>query len=148
MLPTNASIWLTMNGLLMIGIDTNVILRFMTRDDEGQHNLASKIFQSASFSMPLCVNLVTLTETVWVLESRMKLAPEKARAIISTFLEAQEVLLLPLTKLPDPMAMLRSRHRGWTDVVVAAVNRENGCDFTYTFDERAAKSVPGMELLA
>ena len=43
---------------------------------------------------------------------------------------------------------LASKHKGWTDVVVARINSELGCSHTYTFDKKAAKSVPGMELLA
>lgn len=132
----------------MIGIDTNIILRFLTGDDERQYSLARKLFVDASNGTPLCVNMVTLTETVWVLESRMKLAPDKARPLMASFLSAPEIRPLHDMRLPDPIAILGSRHFGWTDVVVAAINRENGCKFTYTFDRRAAKSVPGMELLA
>ena len=132
----------------MIGIDTNIIIRLLTRDDERQHDLARGLFSRASSRDPLGVNIVTLTETAWVLESRMKLQPEKARPLLAALVDSVEILLLSEVRMPDPFAMLESRHRGWTDVVVSAINRENGCDFTYTFDRRAAQSVAGMELLS
>jgi len=41
-----------------------------------------------------------------------------------------------------------SSHPGFSDVIIADINRANGCEKTMTFDRKAANSVAGMELLA
>jgi predicted nucleic-acid-binding protein len=43
---------------------------------------------------------------------------------------------------------LQSPHPDFSDVVIAGLNSENGCETTMTFDRKAAQSVPGIELLA
>ena len=132
----------------MIGIDTNIILRFMTRDDDRQFDLARKLVSAASAASPLCVNIVTLTEVVWVLEKRLSLPVERARGVARRFADAPEVYFSGDNPIHGWAEALASKHKGWTDVVVARINSELGCSHTYTFDKKAAKSVPGMELLA
>lgn len=132
----------------MIGIDTNIILRFVLKDDESHFALARRLVSQASVDQPLCVNVVTLVEIVWILESRLKMSPSTARNMVSGFVGSAEIVLPETNPFSDPAAVLGSGHRGWTDVVVARINRELGCKFTYTFDKRAARDVPGMELLA
>ena len=131
----------------MIGIDTNVIIRFILRDDERQFALAKELMTQASADQPLCVNVVTLVEVVWVLESRVRLDLASARNVMDGFVASAEIFVPSTNPFPDPAKALASAHRGWTDVVVAQINRELGCKFTYTFDKRAARDVPGMELL-
>lgn len=140
-------LWNGMIGLLMIGIDTNIILRFISRDDERHFALATDLISGATPENPLCVNVVTLVEAVWVLESRLKMKASSARDVMGRFVASAEIFLPESNPFSDPGAALASGHRGWTDVVVAQINREIGCDFTYTFDRRAARDVPGMELL-
>lgn len=132
----------------MVGIDTNVILRFATRDDPRQFDLARALFAEASPSSPLCINVVTLTEVVWVLESRLSMSVEKARSFAGRLADAPEIFLAHENPFRGWTDALGSRHKGWTDVVVAQINTELGCSHTFTFDKRAARNVPGMELLA
>jgi predicted nucleic-acid-binding protein len=132
----------------LIGIDTNIIVRLLTRDDETQFALARGLVASASPDKPLCVNVVTMTETLWVLEKRLGLPVQEARSLLSTFLSAPEITVPDQAPFRAWKAALQHTHVGWTDIVVAAINTETGCSHTFTFDARTAKSVPGMELLA
>jgi predicted nucleic-acid-binding protein len=131
----------------LIRIDTNIIMRLLTRDDETQFALARGLVASASADQPLCVNVVTMTETLWVLERRIGLPVEKARSLLSTFLSAPEIAVPDHAPFRNWKAALQRTHVGWTDILVAAINAETGCSHTFTFDKRAAKSIPGMELL-
>jgi predicted nucleic-acid-binding protein len=135
-------------SVLLIGIDTNIIIRLLTRDHEGQFALARSVVAGASQEKPLCVNIVTMTESLWVLEQRLKMPPMDARSLIGNFLEAPEIVVPSNMPFAGWQSALSSEHPGWTDVVVAGINAELGCVHTLTFDKRAAKSVPGMELLA
>ena len=76
----------------MIGIDTNIILRFVTRDHVRQFELARRLIAGASALTPLCVNIVTLTEVMWILESRLQLPANVSRSIAHRFIDSSEVV--------------------------------------------------------
>jgi predicted nucleic-acid-binding protein len=70
---------------LMVGLDTNVLIRFLIRDDEAQFERACNLIRSeARREEFVCISLLVLLETEWVLRSRYKLAKE---AILETFSE-------------------------------------------------------------
>ena len=133
---------------LLIGIDTNIIIRLLTQDHAEQFALARSVVASASQEGPLCVNIVTLTECLWVLERQLKLSAVNARRLLGEFLQAPEILVPGNTPFGTWQSALLLAHSGWTDIAVAAINSELGCFYTLTFGKRAAKTVPGMELLA
>jgi predicted nucleic-acid-binding protein len=69
----------------MIGLHTNVLIRFLIRDDEAQFERACNLIRSeARREEFVCISLLVLLETEWVLRSRYKLAKE---AILETFSE-------------------------------------------------------------
>ena len=131
----------------MKGIDTNIIIRLLLQDDAEQFAKARKLMETASFEDQLFVNLVVATETIWVLESSAGVAPELARSTIGAFLAAPEIRVPEQTVFRNWQQALNMKHQDWSDIIIAAINLENGCDFTYTFDKSAAKNVRGMELL-
>ena len=54
----------------MMALDTNVIVRFLVRDDEAQSNLVYKRLKKAELERErLFVPLVVMLEALWVLES-------------------------------------------------------------------------------
>lgn len=132
----------------MIGIDTSIAVRLLTRDHEEQYALAHDLFANCPVEGHLCLNLITLTEIVWVLESRLKLPVTKARKLARGLVGAEQTKVVQDAVVPDLFAVLDSQHMGWTDAIVSAINLSSGCEFTYTFDKRAARDVPGMKLLA
>lgn len=132
----------------MIGIDTNIIVRLLTRDDPVQFEAAVALVRNSSADAPLFVNPMVVAETIWVLERVYKVDKMMARSQVAGFLDTVEI------KVPDTLRMdnwgqwLASSHADFSDVVIAALNSANGCEKTMTFDRKAASSVPGMELLA
>ncbi len=132
----------------MKGIDTNIIVRLLLRDDADQFAKARKLAEAASVEHPLCVNLLVVTETIWVLEKKSGISPELARSTMAAFLVTPEIHVPEQTVFRNWQQALSVRNGGWSDVVIAAINLENGCDFTYTLDQRAARDVAGMELLS
>lgn len=137
----------TMSAVL-IGVDTNIIVRLLVRDDPKQYDNAVKLVTSARQDGPLFVNPLVIAETVWVLERRYNIAPDKTRPLIHSLLESVEFHAPVSVKMSGWMDWLSAGHAGFSDVVIAAINAENGCIKTYTFDQDAAKKVLGMELLA
>ena len=74
----------------MIGLDTNVLVRFLVRDDEEQFERACKLIRrQAQDGQPVRISLLVLLETEWVLRSRYKL---KKGEILSAFSDLLSVV--------------------------------------------------------
>ena len=132
----------------LVGVDTNLLVRLFLKDDERQVSQVTQLLDQASSRDPLIVNFLTVVETLWVLERRVKVDYPKARAAVQALLDSAEFHLpekLTCASLPE---WIGTPHVGLNDVLIATINADYGCDFTYTFDKRAARDVPGMELLA
>jgi predicted nucleic-acid-binding protein len=131
----------------MIGIDSNVLLRLLTADDPQQHQAALAFFNQRSSASPAFVSAVTLAETVWVLRRSYRFTQEEIRSSLSRVLDSDDFVV----EARESVEFIRQEganpiHLG--DYLVAYLCKKAGCKRTVTFDRRAAKSVPGMELLA
>lgn len=132
----------------LIGIDTNILVRLLTRDDETQFALSRSLVERARTDGPILLNPIVLTEVVWVLERIYRILPQTARAKVAELAASREF------KVPDVLptgrweAWFEEGHQDFFDIVIAASNGAAGCEATFTFDKTAARSVPGMELLS
>lgn len=129
----------------MIGVDTNVLVRFLLRDDPVQSPQAAEFFAQRSVADPAFVSLVTMIETVWNI--RRDLTPGQLAATIGRLLISEQVVV----QAPDVVsrALLDATDVGadLADAVIAHLGIDADCDFTVTFDRRAA-ALPGMLALA
>jgi predicted nucleic-acid-binding protein len=130
----------------MIGLDTNVLVRYLVRDDLEQASRARRaIEQSLSADNPGYISLVALVELSWVLERSYRLSPAELADVLYGLL-ASEVFLLQ-NELEVHIAYRRFREgHGFSDALIDAVNSSAGCAQTLTFDRRASR-LPGFELL-
>lgn len=131
----------------MIGIDTNIIVRLLLRDDEAMFQRAANLVARTPPSEPLIVNVVVVAESLWVLERKANVERRTARATLLGLLESNEMSVHDSNPFRFWAETLASDHRDCSDLIIAAINREIGCKYTYTLDAGAARSVPGMELL-
>ena len=131
----------------MIGVDTNIVVRLLTRDEPIQFDAAVGLIKKARDSAPLFVNPLVIVETIWVLERVYRIAPRRARDQVRGLLDTVELTVPRAVSVESAMDWLRSPHRNFSDVAIAGINRENGCDFTYTFDKQAVRRIDSMELL-
>ena len=131
----------------MIGIDTNILVRLLTRDDPAQFDAAVSLVSASSAGAPLFVNPMVIAETIWVLERIYKVDRVAARKQLASLLDTVEIKVPEMLHMENWTSWLNSAHTDFSDVVIADLNRANGCGKTVTFDRKAAASVPGMELL-
>lgn len=132
---------------LVIGIDTNIIVRLLTRDDPVQFDAAVSLVKASSAAAPLFVNPMVIAETVWVLERVYKVDSPVARHQVAGLLGTVEIRVPETLRMENWEQWFMSSHPGFSDVIIADINRANGCEKTMTFDRKAANSVAGMELL-
>ena len=122
-------------------------MRLLLRDDEVFFRKALSLMQRTTEDDPLIVNAIVIAESLWVLERRAKVERSAARAALGGFLDSDQIRVSDANPLRAWADTLAHPHRDYSDVIIAQINREIGCRFTYTLDEQASKRVPGMELL-
>ncbi len=130
----------------MIGVDTNVLVRFLTRDEPVQYALAEMFFRGRSRSVPAFISAVTLAETIWVLRRAYSYSASEIDHMLSMLLSTDVVVVEGREGLETPKGAVPSNLIA--DYLVAHLCLSAGCSRVVTFDRYAAKAVPGMELLA
>ena len=130
----------------MIGIDTNVLIRFLTQDDPVQGALANTFMGTLTEDNPGFIGREVMIETVWVLERAYKLSRVQIATALERLLEAQELVI----EAHDTSALALSRYReggaGYSDQMIALRALAAGCHQTVTFDRKAA-SLTEMRIL-
>lgn len=130
----------------MIGLDTNVLVRFLVQDDPAQAALVTATISRLTEAEPGFVCREVLVELVWVLERAYGLGRAEIARALDGLLEARELVL----EAADRVAIAADRYRkggpGFADQMVALAGQGAGCSATLTFDRKAAL-VAGMTLL-
>jgi len=131
----------------MIGLDTNVLIRFFTQDDPAQGRAATAFFRSLSSSRPGWVGLATVLEAAWVMKSVRKMDRETIASTLSRLLTLESLIIDQPDVLEEALRRYRKTKADFADCLIAASGRAAGCSKTVTFDQIAARDA-GMELLA
>ena len=130
----------------MIGVDSNVLVRYVTQDDLVQSPVATRLLESFTPEDPGFVSLVALIETVWVLRSSYDATRSQIQHVVEMLLRASGLVVEQRDLV---WAALRAYDRGnadFGDYLIEGAGRAAGCEFTLTFDRDAA-STAGMRLL-
>jgi predicted nucleic-acid-binding protein len=132
----------------VIGLDTNILLRTVLNDDPVQSPAAQRLLQSLDQTRRGFVNLPVLMELFWVLRSRYKLPRSRLAGLIRDLIESEFLEFEAFETVGKALAAYERGLADFADAVIAMRNREFGIDRTFTFDKRAAKVIPSMELLS
>jgi predicted nucleic-acid-binding protein len=124
----------------LIGIDTNVLVRYLTGDDAVQAERARMIMEhEVSESNPGFISLVTVAEVAWVLESVYRIRREELADAITRILQADHFLVQNEREVYTAMVALKSGEAGFSDALIGALGVWAGCSHTVTFDRKAAQ---------
>lgn len=132
----------------MIGVDTNVLLRFYVRDHAGQHAAAAEFFRNCSESRPAYVSLVVLVEFMWSLRRTYGYEWEAIHTLLGALATARDIRIERQDIVTEALTRVVETNSGLVDNIVALVNKADGCTSTVTFDKVAARGIPSMELVA
>ncbi|MEI7764244.1 MAG: PIN domain-containing protein [Comamonadaceae bacterium] len=128
----------------MLGIDTNVLVRFLVRDEEAQFEKARKLIKrEVAAGSTVLVNQLVLLETEWVLRSRFSLAKNLIIQAISGLLDASDVRFEDEPAVEEALFIWKDSAADFADCLIGAKNRRLGCRATATFDMKASK-LPGF----
>jgi predicted nucleic-acid-binding protein len=124
----------------MIGLDTNVLVRFLVRDDEEQYERARRrIRREAQAGDPACISLLVLLEAEWVLRSRYKLGKSEILSAFSALLSSMDLRFEDEASIEEALFVWQDSGAQFADCLIGARNRALGAAATATFDQAALK---------
>ena len=128
----------------MLGVDTNVLVRYLTRDDKSQYEKARRLIaREVAKGEPVLVSLLVLLETEWVLRSRYELAKADIVTAFSALLDTTDLAFEDEPSVENAIYSWKDSAAEFADCLIEARNRLIGCRATATFDSRALK-LPGF----
>ena len=130
----------------MIALDTNILLRFLVRDDEGQTRAATALLHELTVEEPGYISREVAVELAWTLKNHYGFRRER---IATTFNDLLASAAFELEAASDVSRAVREFRRGGADFpdrMIAAAARRAGALPLYTFDRKAAR-LPGVTLL-
>jgi predicted nucleic-acid-binding protein len=131
----------------MIGIDTNVLIRFFIVDDDPDQAVRAKTLAATlSAGKPGYISTVTLAESVWVLQSLHRKQKNEIVEFIEVLLNSQQLVLENPEAVAQAVGRFKASGSGFTDCLTERLCHLAGCHHTVTFDKGASKAA-GMVLL-
>ncbi len=124
----------------MLGLDTNILVRYLTRDDQPQYEKARRLIErELAKGEPVLVSLLVLLETEWVLRSRYELGKAEIVKAFSALLDTADLTFEDEPSVETTLYSWKDSAADFADCLIDARNRRLGCRATATFDGGALK---------
>ena len=124
----------------MIGLDSNILIRYVTQDDPIQSAKAAEIIeQRLSEVNPGFVSVVAMVESVWVLDRAYGLSTQEIATAVERMLQTAVLVVEDEQEIFTAMIALKEGNGSFADAVIAALGSRAGCSCTLTFDRKALR---------
>jgi predicted nucleic-acid-binding protein len=130
----------------VIGLDTNVLVRYITQDDDKQAELANSLIESLDDASPGFVTLVTVVELSWVLESAYNFTRQQFAEMMQALMTVDTIKLDRAAVVASAVRVYAASRADFSDCLIERLSSSAGCERTMTFDKAAAK-MAGMVLI-
>ena len=135
----------------MIGLDTNVLVRYLAQDEPKQAARATRLIEEElSVSEPGFISLVVLAELCWVLKRLYSASADELLATVEDLLNTPRFQLDRRDVVAATVQFMKAREgakAGFADALIAQLAAAQGCSRMVSFDKAAVRSA-GMALLA
>jgi len=130
----------------VIGLDTNILIRYLTQDDAAQSPKATEIIESRLSEVnPGFVSVVAMVETVWVLDRAYGFASPQIAAAVERMLQIEVLVIENEQEVFAAMVALKQGRGSFADALITELGARAGCIHTLTFDNKALR-LPGFKL--
>lgn len=131
----------------MIGLDTNVVVRFLAQDDEVQSPVATRFISGLTRDQPGFIAAVVLAEITWVLARAYKASREDVAKAVEGLLRSAEIIVENAEAAYRALGVYQaSKSADFADALIAQTAALGGASEIVTFDRNAAAEL-GMCLL-
>ncbi|MEO8751752.1 MAG: type II toxin-antitoxin system VapC family toxin [Casimicrobiaceae bacterium] len=129
----------------MIGLDTNVLVRYLVQDDPTQSRRASALIdRAAAGETPMYINHVVMCELAWVLGRGYGYARTALAEVIEKILLGRQFEIEKKDLAWAALAAFKASRADFANCLIAVTNSLAGCESTLTFD-RSAVSLPAFK---
>lgn len=126
---------------MMAGLDTNVLVRYLVRDDVKQAKMAADAIKKAITSDGRCfINHIVLCELVWVLESAYEYTKKEIVDTLEKILMTRQFQIEAKDLLHYALNDYRSGTGDLADYLIGRINQAGRCGTTLTFDRELGGS--------
>ncbi len=130
----------------MIGLDTNILVRFFMQDDPAQSAKVNRLFASLTSEHQGYVSLIVLLESHWVLKTVYRFDRESLAAAALSLVSTAQIKVESASIALSAIKVFKTTNIDFEDALIAKLALNAGCDSVYTFDKTAVKHA-GMTLL-
>lgn len=130
----------------MIGLDTNVLVRYIMQDDPKQSPMATALMGSLDADNPGFVALVSVLELYWVLTSCYDLTGSQVKQALEVLLRTKQIIVDQADRVLKALRVFDEGKADFADCLIERTASSAGCAKTMTFDVGAAKHA-GMTLI-
>lgn len=123
----------------MIGIDTNVIVRYIVQDDPKQAKAATQLIErTCSPDKPGFINHIVMCELVWVLRRNYKLDKASICQVIEQIMRTDRMLIEDIQLVWKALETFKETNADFADCLLGQKNLQAGCQYTATLDDAAS----------
>ncbi len=127
----------------MIGLDTNVLIRYLVQDDRKQATQATSFIERyCTDDNPGFIGQIVLCELAWVLESNYNQTREQITDVIEQLLQVAQLDVMEPDVVWRALNDYKHSNADFPDHLLARINQAGGCEVTVTFDKKAARFAP------
>lgn len=130
----------------MIGLDTNVLVRYIMQDDPKQSPKASALMESLNADNPGFITLVSIVELYWVLSTSYELTGQQVKQALEALLRSKQIIVDRADQVLRALRVFDDGKADFADCLIERTAVSAGCEQTMTFDVGAAKHA-GMTLI-
>ena len=132
----------------MKGLDTNVLVRYLTQDDEGQAEVAAKTIEGAAAKgEKMLIQPIILCELVWVLESAYDFPKTDLLRVLEGVLRVAQFEIVEKDTVWQALSDFRQGKGDFSDYYLGRANEKAGAAITLTFD-KTLKGIPRFQVLS
>ena len=130
----------------MIGLDTNVLVRYIMQDDAKQSAKATTLIEALTVDEPGFVSIIAVVELGWVLSSSYGLSRAQLVQAFEALLRTKEIVVDRADQVLKALRLFKATSADFADCLIECAAASAGCSRTMTFDIAASK-VAGMTLI-
>jgi predicted nucleic-acid-binding protein len=131
----------------VIGLDTNILVRYFVKDEPEQTRLAVNLIYALSPAEPGWVGQATILELVWVMTRIYRVKKDRVAQVLDMLLASRDIVVGQDDTVREALRLYSVGNADFADCLIASSAKAAGCSRTVTFDRRAARDA-SMELIA
>ena len=130
----------------MIALDTNILVRYLTRDDAKQFEVARVLLESLTVECRGYICREVIVELVWVLERSYGCSRDQVATILEELITSEDLVVEVSEEVARALPLYRRREAELCDLMIVFAAKRAGADSLYTLDRKFSR-IEGVSLL-